>query len=173
MDEVVFHHRGFSVRPWKCADRDAAADVVRQCLESYGLNFEPEGADLDTIEVEFHYWNSRSGEFWVVVEEDTNRVVGTAAYYEIQEGENGWENVQGRCVEVRRMYLLPEARGKQLGRTLLQVSRKRIWWWSCRLCTYRDWKSPLQEKDTIRFTSRQLQSYKRPVSFTGLPSIFQ
>jgi putative acetyltransferase len=125
MDTVLFRHRGFSVRPWRTSDREAAVDVIKQCLEAYGLKFEPEGGDLDVVEVESHYWGSRVGEFWVVFEESTDGVVGTAAYYEIQEGENGWKNVKGKCVELRKMYLLPNARGKHLGRTILQASGER------------------------------------------------
>lgn len=117
----MFRHNGFTVRHWKAEDRRAATEVIKQCLESYGLKFEPEGADLDAVEVETHYWKDKSGEFWVVVEEATSRVIGTAAYYEIREGENGWVNAEQKCVEIRKMYLLPEARGKRLGRTLLQV----------------------------------------------------
>ena len=119
MEEVLFRHRGFTVRHWKVEDRGAAIEVIKQCLESYGLKFEPEGADLDAVEVETRYWKKSSGEFWVVVEEATRRVIGTAAYFEIQEG----ENAEQKCVEIRKMYLLPEARGKQLGRALLQVNR--------------------------------------------------
>lgn len=109
-DGVVFRHRGYSARHWKASDRETAAGVVKHCLEAYGLEFEPEGVDLDAVEVEARY---KRGEFWVVIEEGTNELIGTGAYYEIEEG--------SRCVEIRKMYLLPSARGKQLGRALLQV----------------------------------------------------
>lgn len=102
------------MRRWKTADRDAASKVVKVCLEAYGLSFEPEGADLDAIEVERHY---QRGEFWVVVEEGTSKLIGTAAYYEVEDKGNGGS----RCVEIRKMYLLPEARGKKLGQALLKV----------------------------------------------------
>lgn len=114
MDGVVFRHRGYSVRRWKAADRETAAGVVQQCLEAYGLDFEPEGADLDAVEVEAHY---QRGEFWVVVEEGTSKLIGTGGYYEIENE----DNKKSRCVEIRKMYLLPEARGKKLGRALLEV----------------------------------------------------
>ncbi len=117
MTGFLFHHEGYGVRHWTAADRDAAAGVVKQCLEAYGLNFEPQGADLDAVEVEEHYLKDRRGEFWVVEEEGTGIVVGTAGYYEVEE--KGDE--KSSCVEIRKMYLLPRARGKKLGRLLLQV----------------------------------------------------
>ena len=118
MEDVLFSHRGYSVRPWRCADRETAANVVKQCLEAYGLSFEPEGADLDALDVENHYQRDNRGEFWVVMEDGTNEVIGTAGYYEVED-KNGEDS---KCVEVRKMYLLPEARGKKLGRTILQVN---------------------------------------------------
>lgn len=122
----IFRHEGYSVRHWRAEDRDTAAGVVRQCLEAYGLEFEPQGADLDALEIENHYQRNNRGEFWVVVNETTSKVVGTAAYYEVVEeksnGEsNGESNGGSKLVEIRKMYLLPEARGKKLGRALLQV----------------------------------------------------
>ena len=72
--------------------------------------FEPNGADKDTIEVERFY--SSRGEFWVVLGKNGN-VVGSVAYQETEEKDT---------VEIKSLYLLPEARGKKLGRTLLTVS---------------------------------------------------
>ena len=121
----IFRHEGYSVRHWKAEDRDTAAGVVRQCLEAYGLDFEPQGADSDALEIENHYHKNNRGEFWVVVDEATSRVVGTAAYYELEEKSNGERkesNGESQFVEIRKMYLLPEARGKKLGRALLEVN---------------------------------------------------
>ena len=117
MAKQVFQHNGYNVRHWEAADRDSAAEVVRQCLEPYGLQFEPEGADLDAIQVEDHYLNGGRGEFWVVVDNTTGQLIGTAGYYELEDK----GNKELRCVEIRKMYLLPEARGNKLGRALLQV----------------------------------------------------
>lgn len=115
MTKQVFQYRGYNVRHWEAADRDSAAEVVRQCLEAYGLKFEPQGADLDAVEVEEHY--EGRGEFWVVVDELTGKLIGTSGYHEVEDK----GNEELRCVEIRKMYLLPEARGKKLGRALLQV----------------------------------------------------
>jgi putative acetyltransferase len=71
-------------------------------LEQYGLPFEPNGADRDAIEVEDFYLREERGEFWVVVDRN-GKLVGSGAYYEVGGSE--------KAVEIRKMYLLPEARG--------------------------------------------------------------
>ncbi|MEO0868203.1 MAG: GNAT family N-acetyltransferase [Cyanobacteria bacterium J06642_11] len=98
--------KSFLIRDWQPADRQAAAALIGQVLGEYGLGWEPEGADIDVVQVETHY---KDGEFWVV--EQAGTVVGTAAYHPIEKGD--------RAVEIRKMYLLPEVRGQGLGRFLL------------------------------------------------------
>jgi putative acetyltransferase len=101
-------YRDYIIRPWQSTDRQAAAEVIRSCLAEYGLGWEADGADLDVLEVEVSYLD-RGGEFWVV--ESQGQIVGTSAYYPITRGE--------QAVEIRKMYLLPIARGQGLGRHLL------------------------------------------------------
>ncbi|MEA5464288.1 GNAT family N-acetyltransferase [Leptothoe sp. PORK10 BA2] len=98
--------KSFVIRDWQPADRGAAADLIGKILADYGLGWEPEGADVDVVQVEQYY---QSGEFWVV--EQGGTLVGTAAYRPIERGE--------QAVEIRKMYLLPVARGQGLGRFLL------------------------------------------------------
>ncbi|MEM1254872.1 MAG: GNAT family N-acetyltransferase [Cyanobacteria bacterium P01_H01_bin.21] len=98
--------KSFVIRDWQPTDREAAAALIGQVLTDYGLGWEPEGADIDVVQVDQHY---QDGEFWVV--EQAGTVVGTAAYYPIERGE--------QAVEIRKMYLLPVARGQGLGRFLL------------------------------------------------------
>ncbi|HEY9669050.1 MAG TPA: GNAT family N-acetyltransferase, partial [Coleofasciculaceae cyanobacterium] len=69
----------------------------------------------DVIEVETFY-TAVGGEFWVV--EQQGQVVGTAAYYPIERGNN--------AVEIRKMYLSPAVRGKGLGKYLLQQLEQAI-----------------------------------------------
>lgn len=99
----------FLIRDWERRDRTFAADVVSTVLAEYGLGWEPTGADEDVLEVE-KYYLAAGGEFWVI--EQQNRIVGTGAYYPIKRGE--------KAVEIRKMYLLPAARGIGLGKYLLQ-----------------------------------------------------
>ncbi len=99
----------FLIRDWQVSDRESAAEVIHSVLAEYGLAWEPEGADRDVLEIETYYLQT-GGEFWVI--EQAGKVVGTGAYYPIQRAPN--------AVEIRKMYLLPAARGQGLGRWLLQ-----------------------------------------------------
>ena len=80
-------------------------------LGLYSFRFESEGADRDAIEVERFYHRDARGEFWVVLDEG-GKVVGSIGYHKLDDQQT---------VEIRKMYLLPEARGKKLGRKLLEV----------------------------------------------------
>jgi putative acetyltransferase len=109
-------YRKYTVRSWQPADRQAAAQVIKNALAEYGLGWEADGADRDVLEVEEYYLN-RGGEFWVV--EDQAEIVGTSAYYPYpHRGE--------RAVEIRKMYLSPQARGQGLGKYLLQELERSI-----------------------------------------------
>ena len=103
--------KDFLIRDWRVGDRASAADVVKTVLAEYGLSWEVNCggcSDRDAVEVEKFYWET-GGEFWVV--ERSGEVVGTGGYLPIARGEN--------AVEIRKMYLLPAARGQGLGRCLL------------------------------------------------------
>ncbi|ACK72366.1 GCN5-related N-acetyltransferase [Gloeothece citriformis PCC 7424] len=102
-------YQDYLIRDWQESDRTAAARVIEQVLQEYGLPWQPREADLDVIEVESAYLNV-GGQFWVV--EHHGKIVGTAAYYPIKRGNKG--------VEIRKMYLIPEVRGQGLGKYLLQ-----------------------------------------------------
>lgn len=101
----------FLIRDWTVSDRTQAADVIKSVLAEYGLSWEVNCSgcsDQDAVEVEKYYLET-GGEFWVV--EHSGKIVGTGGYHPIDRGE--------KAVEVRKMYLLPEARGYGLGRFLL------------------------------------------------------
>jgi len=108
-------YHNFLIRSWMPDDRKAAAAVIRDTLAEYGLSWEPSGADRDVLEVEASYLEVGS-EFWVI--EHQGKIVGTAAYYGVERGQ--------KAVEIRKMYLLPTARGKGLGRYLLQELERAI-----------------------------------------------
>lgn len=103
--------KDFLIRDWVAGDRELAAGVVKTVLEEYGLGWEASCgncSDQDAVEVE-KYYQQTGGEFWVV--ETGGTIVGTGGYHPIARGNN--------AVEIRKMYLLPTARGQGLGRFLL------------------------------------------------------
>ncbi|MEO0540651.1 MAG: GNAT family N-acetyltransferase [Cyanobacteria bacterium P01_A01_bin.105] len=105
------HYRSYLIRDWQPTDRAAAAGVVKTVLAEYGLGWEGTcggSADQDAVAVETYYWQT-GGEFWVV--ESAGEIVGTAAYCPTERSEGG--------AELRKMFLLPIARGQGLGRYLL------------------------------------------------------
>jgi putative acetyltransferase len=108
-------HRDFLIRSWETRDRAEAFHLIRDVLAEYGLSCEPYGADRDVYDVELYY-HKKGGEFWVV--EWQEKIVGTAAYYPIERGNN--------AVEIRKMYILPKARGQGLGKFLLQELESKI-----------------------------------------------
>ena len=122
MKQIVFTYVGYKVRHWMPKDKQAVCEIVQKCLQSYGLHFEPEGEDIDVVDVENYYIKDDKGQFWVVNDETTNKLVGTAVYYKIIDtGQSYRDNKRPNAVEIRKMYLLPEVRRKKLGRSLLKV----------------------------------------------------
>ena len=103
--------KDFLIRDWEGGDRTAAASVIKTVLAEYGLGWEVNCggcSDQDAVEVEKYYLET-GGEFWVV--ERSGQIVGTGGYHPIPRGQE--------AVEIRKMYLLPDARGYGLGRLLL------------------------------------------------------
>jgi len=108
-------YNDFLIRSWEPRDRAPVSSLIAQVLAEYGLPWDETDADQDVVKVE-QFYQETGGEFWVV-ERDGKRV-GTAGYYPISRGKN--------AVEIRKMYLLPEVRGKGLGRFLLQELERAI-----------------------------------------------
>ena len=99
------------VRPFEEADAAAVRAVVFGVLAEFGLTPDHHGTDVDLSDVGAHYL-AGGGAFWVV--EDGGRVVGTGGL---------WPDPEDPArSEVRKMYLLPEARGHGLGRRLLGMA---------------------------------------------------
>jgi putative acetyltransferase len=118
-------YEAYRIRSWQSADRAAAAHVIATVLAEYGLGWEPEGADQDVLQIETAY---AGGEFWVVEAaargQSVGPIVGTAAYRSYRAVNPA--SAAERAVEIRKMYLLPGARGQGLGRYLLRALETRI-----------------------------------------------
>ena len=76
-------------------------------LAEYGLAPDPDGTDADLADLEGNYWK-RGGVFHVVLSPDDS-IVGCAGLFQLSSAE----------AELRKMYLLRAARGRGLGRLLL------------------------------------------------------
>jgi putative acetyltransferase len=109
-------YQNYLIRSWQPGDRLDAAKVIENALTEYGLGWEPQGADRDVLAVE-EYYLDRGGEFWVI--ENNGIIIGTSAYYPYLITSTEPENRCDRAIEIRKMYLHPNVRGKGLGRYLL------------------------------------------------------
>ncbi len=98
-------YRDFGIRPRSSSDLTTAALLIRSVLAEYGLPWEPTGADRHLLLVE-DFDLATGGKCFAIKRH--RQVFGTAAYYPINRGKNR--------VEIRKMYLLADARGEGLGR---------------------------------------------------------
>jgi putative acetyltransferase len=97
----------FTCRNAQAADSAAVSQIVRAVLTEYGLQFDAAGTDADLADLDASYLR-RGGEFRILQSADGS-IVGCGGLYRID----------AETVELRKMYLLPEARGRGLGKHLL------------------------------------------------------
>jgi putative acetyltransferase len=102
----------FWIRGFQRGDAQAVRDLVFGILEEFGLAADHAGTDVDLSDIELHYL-APGGAFWVV-EDGRGRIVGTCGLW-LDPGD------PARC-ELRKMYLLPEWRGRGLGGQLLETA---------------------------------------------------
>jgi len=96
----------FSLRNAQRGDEAEIQDLVQRVLAEFGLEFELDGQDRDLVDISASYDDS-GGCFRVIVE--SGRIVGCA----------GLCHLDNEAGELRKMYLLPESRGRGWGRMLL------------------------------------------------------
>jgi len=96
------------IRPATNADAEAIRTLVFGVLGEYGLLAEHEGVDLDLNDIEANY--IRGGGLFDLIFDDAGRLIGTVGLYPRGEG----------VAELRKMYLAKGARGRGLGRMLLE-----------------------------------------------------
>jgi putative acetyltransferase len=101
----------FLIRPCDNNDIPLIKRVVFTVLKEYNLNPDETGKDSDLNDVEKNYF-SHNGFFGVAQEIGTNKIVGTF----------GLCAISNEICELRKMYLLKEARGKGLGDFILNTS---------------------------------------------------
>lgn len=89
------------------ADAAAALALVTAVLAEYGLRADACHTDADLADFEAHYF-ARGGDFAVLVDA-AGALVGICGLYPLGDG----------AVELRKMYLAPNLRGRGQGRRLL------------------------------------------------------
>jgi putative acetyltransferase len=88
-------------------DEIAIRAIVESVLREYGLQADPNQADADLADLRASYIE-RGGVFRVLLDE-RGTIVGCGGLYPLEGGE----------AEIRKMYFLPNARGRGYGRRLL------------------------------------------------------
>jgi molybdate transport system substrate-binding protein len=103
--------RGHLIRG--AASRDCAdvRDVIQQVLAEYGLSLDPAGVDADLQDIEANY-PARGGSFDVAIDGSSGAIAGCCGIYPID----------ASTCELRKMYVLKDARGYGLGGRLLRRS---------------------------------------------------
>ncbi len=93
-------------------DSDGIKIVVFGALMEYGLRPDPCSTDEDLDSIESHY--SENGGYFGVVEEG-DCIVATIGLYRVDDA----------TCELRKMYVLPDYRGKGLGKCLMEFALKK------------------------------------------------
>lgn len=99
---------GLRVRSATNADAERVRALVFDVLAEFGLRPDPAGTDADLEDIEASY-TARGGLF-ELLEDEGGRLVGTVGLYPLD----------GETCELRKMYFLPELRGRGIGRELLE-----------------------------------------------------
>lgn len=100
---------GFILRPATNTDIPEIKDLIFSILRNYGLSPDPGSTDNDLSDIEKYYFNN-GGMFEVLIHSESRQIVGTVGLWHIDDGN----------VELRKMYLDKNFRGKGLGRFLLE-----------------------------------------------------
>lgn len=103
--------RNFIFRKAKASDKYKILSLVKEVLEEYGLDLNPEVEDLDITNIDKFYYEN-NGEFEVI--EFNGQIIGTYGIYKIDE----------ETCELRKMYLSKEFQGLGLGNIMLENSFK-------------------------------------------------
>jgi putative acetyltransferase len=100
------------IRPIEAQDNAATAAVIRQVLTEYGLN--REGFAFVDTELDSLFENYRAPRAAYFVAEVDGKIMGGAGFGPLLGGDKA-------TAELKKMYLLPEARGLGLGKGLMEA----------------------------------------------------
>jgi len=106
-------HQGFLIVPADQSSGGALQQLIVSVLNEYGLEPDLAGVDADVLDLDRHY-RQPGGDFFAVYRQA--ELVGTMGFAPISEV----------ACELRKMYLLPAARGHGLGVRLLQLAEAQV-----------------------------------------------
>jgi putative acetyltransferase len=95
------------------ADCERVTELVFGVLTEYGLTPDPETTDADLRDIEANYL--QRGGLFEVIEDDEKNLMGSFGIYPIDK----------QTCELRKMYLVPCARGRGLGKHILERTIER------------------------------------------------
>lgn len=99
------------VRKARAGDEAEILNLVKEALEPYGLQLNPEGEDLDVTDIPKYYMENH-GDFEVI--EFMGTIIGSYGIYRID----------SETCELRKMYLKKNFQGMGLGNIMLENSLK-------------------------------------------------
>lgn len=98
----------FKIIPASSENQEEVREIIFSVLREFGLVPDPKTVDNDLWNIEEEYWE-KGGIFELLLDEN-DKIVGTFALY----------NCGNNIAEIRKMYFLPETRGKGLGKKVMQ-----------------------------------------------------
>ena len=104
----MYTHNDFIIAPADASTGPAMQALILAILREYDLSPDAGGVDADVLDIEQHYRRGH-GEFYVVYR--AGQLVATG----------GFARIDAHTCELRKMYALPQVRGRGLGRFLLTL----------------------------------------------------
>lgn len=98
-----------TIRPATNKDRETVQNLIFSVLREYKLPVEPDKTDSDLKDLEANY--SEKGDFFGVLELD-GKTIATLAV----------SKLSNEVCELRKMYMLPEFRGKGFGKLMVNYA---------------------------------------------------
>lgn len=152
----VTRQQGFAIRRIAKTDNRAVADIIRKVMPEFGAD--KPGFAIHDPEVEdmFLAYSGKKSAYYVIEKE--GKVVGGAGIAQLAKGE------PGTC-ELRKMYFLPEARGRGLGKKLLANCLKEAKALGFRRC-YLETLERMHQAQSL-YRSFGFKPLKKPMGQTG------
>ncbi len=106
---------GVLIRPITAADNDAIKSIILATLEEHGAVGKGYASGDDETQAMSNYYDGVTGQYWVMVDVDTQAVIGGGGYSRLK----GTKENDAIC-ELQKVYFLPQTRGKGIGQRLIK-----------------------------------------------------